>query len=121
MLPRWQFLLDRGVNYRTKRELLAVGFSAVYQLADVGLTGLATDPEIFAETQLRRLVLVTKDTDFLLDVRYALGHDGIVFVTQSRTELLDTVAAISTLAQQYTSLVNMRFIVLVGGQVSRVS
>jgi hypothetical protein len=45
----WRFLLDRGVNFRTKRELLAVGFPAVYQLADVVLTGLAKDPEIFAE------------------------------------------------------------------------
>jgi hypothetical protein len=49
MPPSWRFLLDRGVNFRTKRELLAAGFAAVYQLADVGLTGLALDPEIFAE------------------------------------------------------------------------
>ena len=41
MPPDWRFLLDKGVNLRTKRELLAVGFAAVYQLADVGLTGLA--------------------------------------------------------------------------------
>jgi hypothetical protein len=41
MPPDWRFLLDRGVNFRTKRELLAVSFAAVYQLADVGLTGLA--------------------------------------------------------------------------------
>ena len=76
MPPDWRFLLDRGVNFRTKRELLAVSFAAVYQLADVGLTGLATDPEIFAEAQQRRLILITKDTDFLREVRYAIGHDG---------------------------------------------
>jgi hypothetical protein len=47
-MPRsWRFLLDRGVNYRTKSHLIAVGFPKVFQLADVGLTGLAKDPEIF--------------------------------------------------------------------------
>jgi len=119
MSPDWRFLLDRGVNFRTKRELLAVSFAAVYQLADVGLTGLATDPEIFAEAQRRRLILITKDTDFLREVRYAIGHDGILWVTQSRTELQDIVTAALTLAAQYPSLANMRFIVHVGGQVSR--
>jgi hypothetical protein len=56
MLPSWQFLLDRGVNFRTKRELLTAGFPAVYQLAEVGLTGLAADPEIVAEAQQRRVI-----------------------------------------------------------------
>jgi predicted nuclease of predicted toxin-antitoxin system len=121
MPPSWRFLLDRGVNYRTKRELLAVGFSAVYQLADVGLTGLAKDPEIFAEAQERRLILITKDTDFLREVRYALGHDGILYGTQTRTELQDTVSATLTLAGQYQSLANMRFNIQAGGHVSRVS
>jgi predicted nuclease of predicted toxin-antitoxin system len=120
MPPSWRFLLDRGVNFRTKRELLAVGFAAVHQLADVGLTGLATDPEIFAEAQQRRLILITKDTDFLREVRYAIGHDGILWVTQSRTELQDTVTATLSLAAQYLSLANMRFIIRAGGQVSRV-
>ena len=117
MLPSWQFLLDRGVNFRTKRELLAVGFPAVYQLAEVGLSGLATDPEIFAEAQQRRLILITKDTDFVRDVRYVLGHDGILYVTQSRTELQDTVTAALALASQFSALANKRFIVQVGGTV----
>jgi hypothetical protein len=52
-------------------------------------------------------------------VRYAIGHDGILWVTQSRTELQDTVTAALTLAAQYPSLANMRFIVHVGGQASR--
>jgi predicted nuclease of predicted toxin-antitoxin system len=120
MLPSWQFLLDRGVNFRTKRELLAIGFSTIYQLADVGLTGLATDPEIFAEAQQRRLTLITKDTDFVRDVRYALGHDGILYISQSRTELQDTVTAVLSLATQYPSLVNMRFIIQVGGSSAQV-
>lgn len=113
MPPDWRFLLDRGVNFRTKRELLAVGFPAVLQLPDVGLTGLAKDPEIFAEAQQRRLILITKDTDFLRQLRYALGHDGILYVAQSRTELPDTVTAVLTLA-------NMRFEIRAGGQVLRV-
>lgn len=117
MPPSWRFLLDRGVNYRTKRELLAVGFPAVYQLADVGLTGLAKNTELFAEAQQRRLILITKDTDFLRELRYALGHDGILYVTQTRTELQDTVSAILTLANQYPSLANMRFIIQAGGRV----
>jgi predicted nuclease of predicted toxin-antitoxin system len=121
MLPSWQFLLDRGVNFRTKRELLAVGFPTIYQLADVGLTGLATDPEIFAEAQQRRLILITKDTDFVREVRYALGHYGILYVTQSRTELPDTVTAMLNLANHYSSLVNMRFIVQVGGAITQIS
>jgi predicted nuclease of predicted toxin-antitoxin system len=87
MPPPWRFLLDRGVNFRTKRERLRVGFPAVLQLADVDLTGLATDPEIFSEAQQRRFTLITKDTDFIRDVRYALGHDGILYITQSKTEL----------------------------------
>jgi predicted nuclease of predicted toxin-antitoxin system len=120
MLPSWQFLLDRGVNFRTKRELLGVGFSAVYQPADAGLTGLATDPEIFAEAQQRRLILVTKDTDFIRQVRYALGHDGILYITQSRTELQDTMTAVLGLATQYSSLLHERFIIQVGGAVTRV-
>jgi predicted nuclease of predicted toxin-antitoxin system len=120
MRPSWQFLLDRGVNYRTKRELLAVGFPAVYQLPDVGLTGLAKDPEIFAEAQQRRLILITKDTDFLRELRYALGHDGILYVTQSRTELQDTVTAVLDLASRYLTLRNMRFTIHVGGSVSPV-
>lgn len=83
IMPRdWRFPLDRGVNFRTKRVLLAAGFPAVSQLADVGLTRLATDPEIFAEAQHRCLILITKDRDFIREIRYALGHDGIVFVTQ---------------------------------------
>ncbi|HEX5158159.1 MAG TPA: DUF5615 family PIN-like protein [Ktedonobacterales bacterium] len=116
MLPDWRFLLDRGVNFRTKRRLLDAGFPAVFQLEDVGLTGLATDPEIIVEAQQRRLILITKDTDFLREVRYALGHDGILYVVQSRTELQDTVAAAVSLASQYPSLANIRFIVRVGGQ-----
>jgi len=100
-LPSWQFLLDRGVNFRTKRELLAVGFPAVYQLAEVGSTGLATDPEIYAEAQQRRLILITKDTDVVREVRYALGHEGILCVTQTRAELQDTVTAVLSLANQY--------------------
>lgn len=117
MLPNWQFLLDRGVNFRTKRELLSAGFSAVLQLADVGLTGLAKDPEIFSETQQRRLILITKDTDFIRETRYALGHDGILYVTQTKTELRDTTVAILILAGQYQSLANMRFVIQIGGQV----
>jgi predicted nuclease of predicted toxin-antitoxin system len=93
----------------------------VYQLADVGLTGLAKDPEIFAEAQRRRLILITKDTDFLREVRYALGHDGILYVTQTRTELQDTVTAVLVLANQYPALTNMRFTIQAGGQVSRTS
>lgn len=120
MPPPWRFLLDRGVNFRTKRELLRVGFPAVLQLADVGLTGLAFDPEIFAEAQQKRLILITKDTDFIREVRYALGHDGILFVTQSKTELQDTSAAALALATQYPSLANRRFIILPGGQVQAV-
>lgn len=116
----WQFLLDREVNFRTKRELLAVGFPAVYQLADVGLTGLATDPEIFAEAQQHRLILITKDTDFIRQVRYALGHYGILFITQLRTELQDTVTATTGLAHQYSTLVNLRFIVQVGGSITQI-
>ena len=121
MPPSWRFLLDRGVNFRTKRELLAAGFPAVYQLADVGLTGLATDPEIFAEAQQRQLILITKDTDFIRDVRYALGHHGILYIAQSRTELPDTVVGIRHLASQRTTLDSMRFIVQAGGLVTQVS
>ena len=121
MLPDWRFLLDRGVNYRTKRRLLDAGFPAVFQLEDVGLTGLAKDPEIFAEAQHRRLILITKDTDFLREVRYAIGHDGILYVVQSRTELQDTVTALLNLAAQYPSLANLRFTIRIGGQPERSS
>lgn len=121
MLPDWRFLLDRGVNYRTKRRLLDAGFPAVFQLGDLGLTGLATDPEIFAEARHQRLILITKDTDFLRELRYAIGHDGILFVVQSRTELQDTVTALLTLAAQIPSLANMRYIVRIGGQPERAS
>ncbi len=116
MLPRWRFLLDRGVNFRTKRSLLQAGFAEVFQLVDVGLTGLATDPEIFAEAVQKQLILITKDTDFIRQVRYSIGHSGILFVTQSKSELSDTVAAANALAQQHLTLENMRFIILVGGQ-----
>jgi predicted nuclease of predicted toxin-antitoxin system len=119
MPPDWRFLLDRGMNFRTKRELLAIGFATVYQLADVGLTGLALDPEIVAAAQQRRLILITQDTDFLREVGYVIGHDGILWVNQSRTELQDAVTAALPLAAQYPSLANMRFIVHIGGQVSR--
>jgi predicted nuclease of predicted toxin-antitoxin system len=119
-LPPWSFLLDRGVNFRTKRGLLTGGFSAVLQLTDVGLTGLATDPEIFAEAQRRRLILITKDTDFIRQARYALGHDGILYVVQSKSELQDTIAAAIALAAQYTSLANLRFVIQIGGQPQQV-
>lgn len=121
MPPNWRFLLDRGVNFRTKRELVAAGFPDVLQLTDVGLTGLARDPEIFAEAQQQGLILITKDTDFIRDVRYALGHDGILYVTQSRTELADTVTAALRLANQYLALTIMRFVIHAGGTVLRVS
>ena len=103
------------------RRLLDAGFAAVMQLGDVGLTGLAGDPEIFAEAQQRRLILITKDTDFLKQPRYALGHDGILYVRQSRTELNDTLAAIVDLAAQYSSLANMRFTIESGGRAARFS
>jgi len=61
-------------------------------------------------------VLITKDTDFLRQVRYALGHEGILYVTQSRSELQDTVTATLALATHYPSLANRRFIVEIGGQ-----
>jgi predicted nuclease of predicted toxin-antitoxin system len=121
MPPEWRFLLDRGVNFRTKRRLLDAGFTTVFQLADVGLTGLALDPDIFAEAQQRRLILITKDTDFLKQPRYALGHDGILYVQQSRTELNDTLAAIVALSSQYSSLANMRFTIEPGGRAVRSS
>jgi predicted nuclease of predicted toxin-antitoxin system len=120
MPPPWGFLLDRGVDFRTKRALLQAGFLVVLQLADVGLTGLATDPEIIGEAQRLRLIQITKDTDFTRSVRYALGHDGILRVTQSKTELQDTVTAVVSLASQYPSLANLRFIILAGGQVQPV-
>jgi predicted nuclease of predicted toxin-antitoxin system len=122
MMPReWRFLLDRGVNYRTKRRLLDAGFAAVFQLEDVGLTGLAVDPDIFAEAQQHRLILITKDTDFLKQQRYALGHEGILYVRQSRTELNDTLAVVVDLAAQYSSLANMRFTIEPGGHAVRSS
>ena len=120
MPPSWRFLLDRGINFRTKRELLSAGFPAVYQLADVGLTGLATDPEIFAEAQQRRLILITKDTDFVRNIRYAIGHSGILYVVQSRTELQDTVTAALHIANLHPSLENLRFIIQVVGLVAQV-
>ncbi|HEX6817892.1 MAG TPA: DUF5615 family PIN-like protein [Ktedonobacterales bacterium] len=104
------------MDFRTKRELLRAGFAAVLQLADVGLAGLATDPEIFSEAQQRSLVLITKGTDFTRQARYALGHYGILRITQSKTELQDTVIATLALAAQYPSLVNVRVVVLPGGQ-----
>ena len=121
MPPNWQFLLDRGVNFRTKRALLTAGFPHVFQLADVGLTGLAKDVEIFREAQQRRFILITKDTDFIRLLHYALGHDGILFVTQSRTELPDTVTAALYLGQHYQTLANMRFTILTGGTIRRES
>ena len=120
MPPSWRFLLDRGVNFRTKRELLSAGFPEIFQLADVGLTGLATDPEIFAEAQSRRLAIISKDTDFVRNARYALGHSGILYIAQSRTELRDTVTAALHLASLYPSLENMRFIILAGGLTAQV-
>lgn len=30
-LPQWRFLLDRGVNFRTKRHVLVAGFPHVAQ------------------------------------------------------------------------------------------
>src|SRR5258708_34009003 len=119
MPPNWRFLLDRGVNFRTKRELLAVSFPAVYQLADVGLTGLATDLEIFAEAQQRRLILITKDTDFLRQGRYALGPEGIPYVTPSPTARQDTVTAGLGLADRYSLLEQLRFTIRVSASVSQ--
>jgi predicted nuclease of predicted toxin-antitoxin system len=101
--------------------LLSAGFPAVLQLADVGVTGLATDPEIFAEAQSQRLILITKDADFIRQVRYALGHDGILSVTQSKAALSDTVATTLALSTQYPALSNMRFTILIGGQTQQVS
>ena len=121
MLPNWRFLLNRGVNFRTKRFLLQAGFAEVLQLADIGLTGLATDPEMYAEAVQKQLILITKDTDFIRDVRYAIGHSGIVYVTQSRSELSDTVNGIVALAQQHPTLTNMRLIILIGGQTQVIS
>lgn len=118
MLPSWRFLLDRGVNFRTKHELLIAGFPEVLQLADVGLTGLAKDPEIFAEALHRRFILITKDTDFIRQQRYAIGHGGILYIVQSRTELRDIVSATLALAGQYASLANMRFAIEPGGKVT---
>ena len=101
------------------RRLLDAGFAAVLQLADVGLTGLAEDPDIFAEAQQHRLILITKDTDFLKQARYALGHDGILSIRQSRTELNDTLVAVVDLASQFSSLANMRFTIEIGGRAVR--
>ncbi len=116
----WSFLLDNGVNYRAKRALLAAGAPSVFQLSDVGLSGYATDPEIFQEAQQRRLVLVTKDTDFITLVQYALGHYGILYQHTSKTEVQDLVTAVLALAAQYPTIANLRFEILPGAQVNRV-
>jgi predicted nuclease of predicted toxin-antitoxin system len=100
--------------------LVQVGFAEVLQLADIGLTGLATDPEIYAEAVQKQLILITKDTDFIRDVRYAIGHSGIVYVTQSKSELSDTVHGIVSLSQQLPTLTNMRLMILVGGQIQAI-
>jgi hypothetical protein len=65
--------------------LLAAGTPAVLQLPDVGLSRYSTDPDIFQEVQQRRLVLVTKDTDFITQLRYVLGHDGRGLLKKERT------------------------------------
>jgi uncharacterized protein with PIN domain len=84
------------------------------------LTGLALDIEIFREAQQQRLILITKDTDFIRQFQYTIGHDGIFFVTQSRTELQDTVIAIASLADSDTTIAHRRFIILIGGQTREV-
>lgn len=116
----WSFLLDNGMNYRSKRALLMAGTPTVFQLSDVGLSGYATDPEIFHEAQQRRLVLVTKDTDFLTLAQYAIGHYGILYQYTSKTEVKDLVTAVLALAAQYPTIANLRFEILPGAQVNRI-
>lgn len=116
----WSFLLDNGVDFRSKRALLAAGAPAVYQLPDLGLSRYSTDPDIFQEVQQRRLVLVTKDTDFITQLRYALGHDGILYVHQSKLEVHDLVIAVLALAAHYPTIANLRFEILPGAQVNRI-
>ena len=60
------------------------------------------------------------DTDFIQQVQYALGHDSILYVTQSKSEVQDTVPAVLHLAGQYPTLVNLRFTIQVGGQIQRI-
>jgi hypothetical protein len=74
-LRQSQFLLDSGVNYRTKRRLLDVGFAAVYQLVEVRLMGRATDPEIFGEAQQRQLIIITKLRDILNAICWSIPWD----------------------------------------------
>lgn len=117
----WSFLLDNGVNFRSKRALLAAAAPAVFQLTDVGLSRYATDPEIFREAQQRRLVIVTKDTDFIAQAQYAIGHYGILYVHQSKTEVQDLVTAVLALATQYPTIANLRFEILPGAHLNRIS
>ncbi len=60
------------------------------------------------------------DTDSIRQVHYALGRDGIMYVTQSKSEVQDTVTAVLHLAGQYPTLVNLRFTIQVGGQVQQI-
>jgi predicted nuclease of predicted toxin-antitoxin system len=103
-------------NFRSKRALLAVGAPDVFQFSDVGLSRYSTDPEVFQEAQQRRLVLVTKDTDFIRQSHYAIGHDGILYVHQSKTEVSDLITAVLALASQYPTIANLRFEILPGAK-----
>jgi hypothetical protein len=50
----------------------------------------------------------------------ALGHDGILYVHQSKTEVQDLVTAVFALATHYPTIANLRFAILPGGQVNRI-
>jgi hypothetical protein len=99
---------------------LAAGAPTVFQLPDVGLSPYSTDPDIFQAVQQRRLVLVTKDTDFIAQLRYALGHYGILYVHQSKAEVQDLVTVVLILAAQYPTIANLRFDILPGAQINRI-
>ena len=76
--PSWAFLLDEHMPKRTVAPLRARGYSAL-RVIDAGLQG-QPDSSIFAFARARKLILVTRDIDFLRP-NFKPPHAGILLLT----------------------------------------
>ncbi len=103
----WQILLDENVPFRLKYHLRAAGFPTIHA-TDVGLGGI-DDAIVYAHANRNHLIVITNDRGFHPPYsQFPSTHAGIVLLRLGNRKTLraELIAAIITLANQYTTLAN---------------
>jgi predicted nuclease of predicted toxin-antitoxin system len=89
----WAFLLDENMPKRVAHILRAAGYPAA-RVIEVGLRA-KPDSLIFAYARSRRLIIITRDADYLDAARFRPPHAGILVLKfPSGTSIADLSTAL---------------------------